>query len=147
MNDFHFSPRPNRAHEIAWRSWSEQTLAEAKAADKPILFSLSAVWCHWCHVMDETSYSDPDVIAAINESFIPVRVDADQAPWAIASVGEGAVVARRPDGAVEVELAVTNRGALRSWVLGFLDHAEVLAPPAERAELCRWLADLAGVEP
>jgi len=80
MNDFHFSPRPNRAHEIAWRPWGEQAFAEAKAADKPILLSLSAVWCHWCHVMDETSYSDAEVIASINEAFIPIRADADQRP-------------------------------------------------------------------
>src|SRR5579864_8730425 len=80
MSDFHFSPRPNRAHEIAWRPWGTQAFAQAKAAEKPILLSLSAVWCHWCHVMDETSYSDPEVIATLNEGFIPVRVDADQRP-------------------------------------------------------------------
>ncbi|HEY0797880.1 MAG TPA: DUF255 domain-containing protein [Candidatus Baltobacteraceae bacterium] len=80
MSEFHFSPRSNRAHEIAWRPWGAQAFAEAKLADKPVLLSLSAVWCHWCHVMDETSYSDPGVIAAINAGFVPVRVDADQRP-------------------------------------------------------------------
>jgi uncharacterized protein YyaL (SSP411 family) len=49
---FHFSPRPNRAHEISWRPWSEDAFAQAKRDDKPILLSISAVWCHWCHVMD-----------------------------------------------------------------------------------------------
>jgi proteasome accessory factor B len=78
---------------------------------------------------------------------VRVRIDADQAPWAIASVGEEAVVARLADGGVEVELAVTNREALRSWVLGFLHHAEVLGPPEERDDLARWLAALAGVAP
>jgi|SRR5579872_321424 len=77
---FRFSPRPNRANEIHWRSWGPQAFAEAQAHDKPILLSLSAVWCHWCHVMDETTYSSPDVIATINEKFIPIRVDNDQRP-------------------------------------------------------------------
>ena len=77
---FHFSPRANRANEIQWRQWGEKAFAEAKAQDKPILLSLSAVWCHWCHVMDETSYSDPGVISYINEHYIPVRVDNDQRP-------------------------------------------------------------------
>jgi uncharacterized protein YyaL (SSP411 family) len=77
---FHFSPRPNRAHEINWRDWSEEAFREARDANKPLLLSLSAVWCHWCHVMDETSYSDPGVITFINEHFIPVRVDNDQRP-------------------------------------------------------------------
>jgi uncharacterized protein YyaL (SSP411 family) len=60
--------------------WGEAAFERARAEDKPILLSISAVWCHWCHVMDETSYSDPEVIAAINERFVPVRVDNDRRP-------------------------------------------------------------------
>ena len=78
--DFRFSPRPNRAHEIAWRPWGEPAFAEARRLGRPILLSLSAVWCHWCHVMDETSYSDPRVIATVNEHFVPIRVDNDRHP-------------------------------------------------------------------
>jgi uncharacterized protein YyaL (SSP411 family) len=78
--EFHFSPRPNRAHEIRWREWGEDAFREAKETGKPVLLSLSAVWCHWCHVMDETSYSDEGVIRFVNEHFIPVRVDNDQRP-------------------------------------------------------------------
>ena len=77
---FHFSPRPNRANEIDWRPWDEEAFQEAKTEDKPILLGISAVWCHWCHVMDETSYSDEQVIRLINERFVPVRVDNDQRP-------------------------------------------------------------------
>jgi len=77
---FHFSPRSNRAHEIRWREWGEDAFREAKETGKPVLLSLSAVWCHWCHVMDETSYSDEGVIGFVNEHFIPVRVDNDQRP-------------------------------------------------------------------
>jgi uncharacterized protein YyaL (SSP411 family) len=80
MSEFRFSPRPNRAHEIAWRPWSPAAFERARAEQKPILLSISAVWCHWCHVMDETTYSDPEVIAAINERMIPVRVDTDERP-------------------------------------------------------------------
>jgi proteasome accessory factor B len=79
------------------------------------------------------------------EVTVRVRVDADQAPWAEASVGADAVVARHPDGSVDVELAVTNRDALRSWVLGFLHHAEIVSPAEERDDLRRWLRELAGV--
>jgi hypothetical protein len=77
---FHFSPRPNRAGEIQWRPWEEPAFRDAAAADKPILLAISAVWCHWCHVMDETTYSDSSVIDYINEHFVPVRVDNDQRP-------------------------------------------------------------------
>ncbi|MHB1930229.1 MAG: helix-turn-helix transcriptional regulator, partial [Acidimicrobiales bacterium] len=59
---------------------------------------------------------DPEVEVAL-------LVDADQAPWAVASAGEEAVAERRGDGAVVVALRVTNRAALRSWAVGVLDHA------------------------
>lgn len=44
------------------------------------MLSISAVWCYWCHVMDETSYSDPDVARLIDQSFIAIRVDNDHRP-------------------------------------------------------------------
>jgi len=80
MSDLHFSPRPNRAHEIDWQPWSPETFARAAILDRPILLSISAVWCHWCHVMDETSYSDPGVLAIVREKFVAVRVDNDERP-------------------------------------------------------------------
>lgn len=80
MNDFRFSPRPNRAGEIGWMPWGEEAFERAQSEDRPILLSISAVWCHWCHVMDETSYSDPGVIDAINAQFVPIRVDNDRRP-------------------------------------------------------------------
>ena len=77
---FRFSPRPNRAHEINWLPWGDEALRRAEEEGKPVLLSISAVWCHWCHVMDETSYSDPAVIELVNRNFIPVRVDSDRNP-------------------------------------------------------------------
>ncbi len=78
--DFRFSPRPNKANLIQWRDWGQHAFDEAKRMNKLILLSLSAVWCHWCHIMDETTYSDPAVIDFINNNFIPIRVDADLRP-------------------------------------------------------------------
>lgn len=78
--DFRFSPRANLAHEIEWQPWGEGAFQRAEGEGKPILLSISAVWCHWCHVMDETSYSDRAVIDLINKRFVPVRVDSDRNP-------------------------------------------------------------------
>ncbi|MBC5828421.1 MAG: thioredoxin domain-containing protein, partial [Candidatus Eremiobacteraeota bacterium] len=80
MSAFHFSPRPNRAAEIHWREWSEAPFAQAERDEKPVLLAISAVWCHWCHVMDETTYSSPAVISLINDRFVPIRVDNDRRP-------------------------------------------------------------------
>ena len=80
MSAFHFSPRPNRASEIGWREWGTDAFNAARAEDKPILLGISAVWCHWCHVMDETTYSDQGVIDLINRDYIAIRVDNDLRP-------------------------------------------------------------------
>ncbi|RMG00449.1 MAG: DUF255 domain-containing protein, partial [Nitrospirae bacterium] len=48
---FRFSPNPNRAAEIKWKQWGKEAFEEAHSSKKPVLLSLSAVWCHWCHVM------------------------------------------------------------------------------------------------
>ncbi len=77
---FRFSPRANRAAEIKWRPWGREAFDEAEREGKLILLSISATWCHWCHVMDETTYSDPEIIERINRDFIPVRVDSDMRP-------------------------------------------------------------------
>lgn len=75
-----FSPRAHTADRISWRTWGRDAFDEAALKKRPILLSLSAVWCHWCHVMDETTYSDERVQTIIRERFIPIRVDNDERP-------------------------------------------------------------------
>ncbi len=65
---------------INWRNWGESAFDEAKRSGKPVLLSISAVWCHWCHAMDSRTYSDPRVIEIINRDYIPIRVDTDREP-------------------------------------------------------------------
>ena len=72
--------QPDGANTILWRDWSEEAFEAARSEDKQVLLTLGATWCHWCHVMDETSYSDERVIELVNSRFIPVRVDVDQRP-------------------------------------------------------------------
>jgi uncharacterized protein YyaL (SSP411 family) len=65
---------------VEWRPWGEEAFSEAQRLRRPILLDIGAAWCHWCHVMDETTYSDPEVARLINEFFIPVKVDRDENP-------------------------------------------------------------------
>lgn len=65
---------------VAWLEWDEESFRRAQALDRPVLLDISAVWCHWCHVMDQTSYSDPDVIEIIERYYVPIRVDNDRRP-------------------------------------------------------------------
>ncbi|MFM9879562.1 MAG: thioredoxin domain-containing protein [Burkholderiaceae bacterium] len=65
---------------VAWQDWSDAAFAEAKASKKMVLLNLGAVWCHWCHVMDEKTYSDPKVAEFVKANFIPIYVDQDSRP-------------------------------------------------------------------
>lgn len=66
-------------------------------------------------------------------------VDPDQVRWARQALGEAAVAEVRPDGSTVFEVPVTSPAAFRSFVLGFLDHAELLGPPALRDDMVAWL--------
>jgi len=68
------------APAIHWAAWGAGAFDRAQAEDKLILLDLTAVWCHACHVMDETTYADPAVVELLNTDFIPVRVETDQRP-------------------------------------------------------------------
>ncbi len=65
---------------VHWWPWGEAAFERAKAEDKPVLLDSGAVWCHWCHVMDQESYEDPETAEVINRLFIPVKVDRDERP-------------------------------------------------------------------
>ncbi len=66
--------------EIKWQSWSKEAFEKSRIERKPILLDIFGSWCHWCHVMDKTSYSDQSVIDLVTKNFVPVRVDTDKRP-------------------------------------------------------------------
>ena len=69
------------AHQpIHWYAWSAEPFAAARAADRPILLDIGAVWCHWCHVMDGESYEDPALAEFLNANFVCIKVDRDERP-------------------------------------------------------------------
>src|SRR5690242_16291414 len=71
---------PKKAGAINWQPWSDAAFDQAKRENKFVLLDLEAIWCHWCHVMDETTYKTPEVISLIQSKYIPVRVDQDSRP-------------------------------------------------------------------
>jgi uncharacterized protein YyaL (SSP411 family) len=65
---------------VAWKPWSPAAFEEAKAGKKLVLLDLGTGWCHWCHVMEETTYKDAEVQGILAEHFVALRVDADGRP-------------------------------------------------------------------
>jgi uncharacterized protein len=70
----------NILNKIQWLDWGKDSFDKSRASGKPILLDIKGSWCHWCHVMDDTTYSDLAVIDTINKHFVPVRVDTDKRP-------------------------------------------------------------------
>jgi thiol-disulfide isomerase/thioredoxin len=72
--------RQAAAQPIRWQPYNDDSFALAKRMNRPVLLDIGAMWCHWCHVMDEGTYSDPDVAQLINQLVVPIKVDRDQRP-------------------------------------------------------------------
>ncbi len=73
-----------------------------------------------------------------------VRVDRARAAGVERELGAERVLRRRRNGSIDVEVPCANVPAFRSWVLGLLDHAEVLGPPDVRAAVVDWLTAMVG---
>src|SRR3954466_14578278 len=70
----------HKDNPVHWRPWGCAALAEAKAADKPILLSVGYAACHWCHVMAHESFEDTGTAAVMNRLFVNIKVDREERP-------------------------------------------------------------------
>ncbi|MBA3606540.1 MAG: WYL domain-containing protein, partial [Acidimicrobiia bacterium] len=90
--------------------------------------------------------ADPKRIGVDAEDAVAlVRVGAPRAVAVERELGAARVTQRHPDGTIDVEVPCANAAAFRSWLLGLLEHGEVLEPPPVRAEVIAWLEGLAGI--
>jgi len=62
----------HKDNPVHWQAWGPQVLAQAKAANTPILLSVGYAACHWCHVMAHESFENPDIAKLMNDHFINV---------------------------------------------------------------------------
>ena len=70
----------HKDNPVHWQSWSQASLAAAKAEDKPILLSIGYAACHWCHVMAHESFENPQIAERMNELFVNIKVDREERP-------------------------------------------------------------------
>jgi len=87
--------------------------------------------------------SDPWEFGENEPVLVSVRFDSEVALFAGESLSS-CTSTPAGDGSVVFEVPVTNWPAFRSFVLSFLDHAEVLEPPEYRAAMSDWLLAIAG---
>jgi uncharacterized protein len=65
---------------VDWYPWGEEAFAKARKENKPIFLSVGYSTCHWCHVMERESFSDPKIAAYMNDHFVNIKVDREERP-------------------------------------------------------------------
>jgi len=75
-----FAAEPHGAGGIDWLRSDTDAFKQARAQHRFVLLYLEAVWCHWCHVMDEKTYGDAAIRGEIDAHYVPLRIDQDLRP-------------------------------------------------------------------
>jgi uncharacterized protein YyaL (SSP411 family) len=65
---------------VNWYPWSDEAFDLAKTENKPVFLSIGYSSCHWCHVMEQESFMDPDVAKKMNDTFVCIKVDREERP-------------------------------------------------------------------
>jgi len=65
---------------VDWYPWTEEAFERARQEEKPIFLSVGYSTCHWCHVMERESFSDPAIAEVLNQHFVSIKVDREERP-------------------------------------------------------------------
>lgn len=65
------------SQEVKWMTWEEAAAANDKQPKK-IFVDVYTNWCGWCKKMDTSTFKELDVVKMLNESFYPVKLNAEQ---------------------------------------------------------------------
>jgi uncharacterized protein len=122
-------------HEApAWERFGRESFERAQREGRLIVVTVGTQWCHWCHVMDEETWSDAEVRALLDARFVAIREDADARPdlaERYAAWGWPAIALLSPEGAPITELRGFQSKArflpLLQALVGKLDRGEAIA--------------------
>jgi uncharacterized protein YyaL (SSP411 family) len=65
---------------VDWYAWGPEAFERAKKENKLIFLSIGYSSCHWCHVMERESFSNPEIAKLMNENFVCIKVDREERP-------------------------------------------------------------------
>jgi len=63
---------------VNWKPYSDQILADARQAQKPVIIDFYATWCTPCRALEEITFRQPDVVKKADQDFVMVKVDLTQ---------------------------------------------------------------------
>jgi len=62
---------------ITWYTVEKASELNSKK-HKKIIMDVYTSWCSWCKKMDAETFTDPEVVAYMNENFYPVKLNAEE---------------------------------------------------------------------
>ncbi len=65
---------------VDWYPWGDEAFSKAKKEGKLIFLSVGYSSCHWCHVMEQESFENPDIAELLNKDFVCIKVDREERP-------------------------------------------------------------------
>lgn len=65
---------------VDWHAYNAEAFAKAETENKPLLISIGYSACHWCHVMENESFSNPEIARVMNDHFVCIKVDREERP-------------------------------------------------------------------
>src|SRR5262245_27059980 len=72
--------RQHAHNPVDWYPWGPEAFAKAQKEKKYVFLSIGYSSCHWCHVMERESFSNPEIAKLLNESFVCIKVDREERP-------------------------------------------------------------------
>ncbi|NOY25757.1 MAG: thioredoxin domain-containing protein [Oligoflexia bacterium] len=72
--------RQHAHNPVDWHPWGDEAFEIAASLGRPVFLSVGYSTCHWCHVMEEESFEDPEIARYINEHFVAIKVDREERP-------------------------------------------------------------------
>ena len=65
---------------VDWYPWGQEAFDLARRENKPIFLSVGYSTCHWCHVMERESFTNPEIARIMNDNFVNIKVDREERP-------------------------------------------------------------------
>ena len=72
--------KQHSTNPVDWMPWNQNVLRLASNENKLLIISIGYSSCHWCHVMEEETFSDEDAAKIMNSNFINIKVDREERP-------------------------------------------------------------------
>ncbi|MGG5577472.1 thioredoxin domain-containing protein [Myroides sp. C15-4] len=84
MNELKHTSNPylkqHATNPIHWKAWNTTVFETAKEQNKLVIVSIGYSTCHWCHVMEDESFTNLAVAEVMNRHFISIKVDREEHP-------------------------------------------------------------------